>query len=581
MVQVKNTSCGTPTVARQIETTPFILMRIKLIVFTCCLAALKLSAADSIQFTETDVQHFVTGDCGFLRTQNDTAGALFSASLTLQGVEITDFDASTPIRLELGNLNISGRLGCDPAYFKGKTVASFAIEAIDPNSLCFGFILPQNTVHFTFSWTKTTLTISGSIDGPLENNPPLFTGFLYDSIAVAAYSGTTGAVRDKIAGRIDLGGFSLRKPLYVTGNSKPDFHTICGKQVALHNIQISGSADFAKPALNITTPTPGQRWSNTVFTVAGKASDENELAQVWYQLNGAGWTLATTTNGWTNWADSVTLLPGTNWLEAYSVDGSGNLSATNSVSFVHVLSGVLDLRANGQGTISPNYSNAVLEIGKSYSLTATGVNGHVFTNWIVSTDQINSTLITTPTLNFVMDSNLTVEANFLDTIKPTLNITSPIPNQRLSDPVLTATGITSDNGGIARVFYQMNSSNWFEATTQNDWTNWLAVAALPAGTNLLNAYAVDLAGNASATNSVMFYSSNVFRMFLGIEPDQASNEFQLNLDIPPSLPCRIEASADLISWTTMTNFLSSGSLMRFRDPAATNFASRYYRVATP
>ena len=99
---------------------------------------------------------------------------------------------------------------------------------------------------------------------------------------------------------------------------------------------IANFVDVTKPTLSITTPTLNQQWTNGTFTAAGKASDNVAVANVFYSLNGAPWTNATTANNWTNWSASLPLTPGTNSLQAFALDASGNASATNAVQFKYV-----------------------------------------------------------------------------------------------------------------------------------------------------------------------------------------------------------------------------------------------------
>jgi hypothetical protein len=80
-------------------------------------------------------------------------------------------------------------------------------------------------------------------------------------------------------------------------------------------------------------PTANQRWSNEVFTVKGKVTDNNSAGTVWYQLNGGSWTNA---SGWTNWLANVLLVPGTNNVKAYAQDATGNRSTTNSANVIYV-----------------------------------------------------------------------------------------------------------------------------------------------------------------------------------------------------------------------------------------------------
>ena len=150
--------------------------------------------------------------------------------------------------------------------------------------------------------------------------------------------------------------------------------------------------DVTKPTIAFTAPTSGQRWSNSVFTIQGTAGDNWQVSNVWYLLNGLAWSNAATANAWTNWSATVNLVAGTNSLQAYAVDSSGNVSTTNSVSFDFVVTNQLQIRTTGLGIVSPNYSNAWLEIGRNYSITSAPASGFVFTNWLISTNWIGGAL---------------------------------------------------------------------------------------------------------------------------------------------------------------------------------------------
>jgi hypothetical protein len=341
--------------------------------------------------------------------------------------------------------------------------------------------------------------------------------------------------------------------------------------------------DTTKPTNTITAPMSGQRWSNSVFTVTGMARDNVQVSNIWYQLNGLGWNPATTTNHWTNWTASVTLLPGTNTVRAYALDTSGNSSLTNTVSFTYVVSDRLRVVISGQGTLSPNYSNAVLEIGRGYSMTASAAAGFAFTNWVVSTNWVGSATTNNATVRFMMQSNLTLQVNFADVTKPTITITSPTAGQKMTNALVNVKGTASDNWRVGSVQYQLNSGAWGLTTTTNGWTNWTAVLPLIAGTNVIKAYAVDLGGNASTTNTVSVVSSNTFNLRLGFSSAQpmASNGLQLSLEVSRGISGRVELSTNLKDWTTLTSFISTNTTMQFRDSAATNYNRRFYRAVVP
>ncbi len=178
------------------------------------------------------------------------------------------------------------------------------------------------------------------------------------------------------------------------------------------NVNVTATfVDVTKPVLSITAPKSGERWSNSVFNVTGKASDNVGVANVWLELNTNGWTAnAISINQWTNWNTNVTLIPGTNTIKAYAQDAAGNISVTNSVTFIYVLSAPLTVATNGHGTLKPNYNNTLLAIGTSYSMTATASSGYVFSNWTTMTGAV---VTNGPTLKFTMASNLDYIANFV------------------------------------------------------------------------------------------------------------------------------------------------------------------------
>ena len=344
-------------------------------------------------------------------------------------------------------------------------------------------------------------------------------------------------------------------------------------------------ADVAKPTNTITAPTAGQRWSNSTFTVTGTASDNVQVAGVWCQFNGGGWNNAV---GTISWSALVNLLPGTNLIQAYAVDTVGNKSTTNSVSMDYVVTNQLRMRMTALGTISPNYSNAWLEIGRNYSITSAPASGFAFTNWVISTNWIGGTTMTKTNLQFMMATNLTLQVNFLDVTKPTLAITAPTASKHMTNALATVIGTASDNWKVSAVWYQLTNKvltggTWNPVTTTNNYTNWTTTITLAAGTNTVKAYAVDLGGNYSTTSSVSVLSSNTFKLQLNfaINPPLTSTGLNFALQISSNLYGHVQVSTNLTSWTTLTNFVGTNTTLNFSDPAATNSSSRFYRAVIP
>jgi len=339
--------------------------------------------------------------------------------------------------------------------------------------------------------------------------------------------------------------------------------------------------DTNKPTLSITNLTAGQQWSNLVFTVRGTATDNWQVASVQIQLNGGVWTNAT---GTMNWSAPLILTPGTNTLAAYATDTTGNNSLTNKVSWQYVVTNLLVVQATGLGTILPNYSNSWLNIGQNYSMTATPASGFVVTNWTISTNWIGGSVTNNATVQFMMASNLTLQVNFADVTKPTLTITAPTAGQKMTNALATFVGTASDNWKVAGVWYQLNSNTWNLVTaTTNNYTNWTQTLPLIIGTNTLKAYAVDLGGNLSTTNTLSVISSNTFMLQLAFTNSlpMTTNGLVFNLQLSTGLNGHIQVSTNLIDWTSLTNFVGTNSTIMFRDPAATNSARRFYRAVIP
>jgi hypothetical protein len=339
--------------------------------------------------------------------------------------------------------------------------------------------------------------------------------------------------------------------------------------------------DSTKPTIAITNLAANQQVSNSLFAVMGKAWDNAAISSVWYAINGSGWSQATPGIISSNWSAVVPLTPGSNTFAVYAVDGSGNLSTTNSVRFDYVVSAQLTVLTNGLGTLSPNYSGAYLQVGKSYSITETPKTGFAFSNWTGGTSLPLAFLTNGATVTFVMQSNLVLEANFRDTNRPVLTITAPANNKRMTNAMAYVTGTASDNWKVVNVLYQLNTDAWSAATTTNNFTNWTQTVTLAAGTNVLRAYAIDIAGNLSLTNQVSVYSTNAFKLLLAVSNAPTTSGLVFHLNVSPGINGHIEASTDFAQWTTLTNFIGTNSVLNILDPSVTNQEYRFYRAVVP
>jgi uncharacterized repeat protein (TIGR02543 family) len=361
-----------------------------------------------------------------------------------------------------------------------------------------------------------------------------------------------------------------------TGSSTTNGATL--KFIMASNLTFTANfVDTGRPTNGISSPTANQHWSNEVFTVSGKASDNVAVANVFYSLNGSGWAPAVTANNWSNWTAQVTLVPGTNTIQAYAMDTAGNFSTTNKASLVYILSAPLTVSTNGNGTISPNYNGALLQIGANYSMTATASAGFGFTGWTGSSTTNGATL------KFVMASNLTFTANFVDTARPTNGISSPTANQHWSNAVFTVTGKAGDNVSVANVFYSLNGSGWAPAVTANNWSNWTAQVTLVPGTNTVQAYAVDTAGNFSTTNkaSLVYILSAPLTVSTNgngtISPNYNGALLQIGANY--SMTATASAGFGFTGWTGSST--TNGATLKFIMASNLTFTANFVDTAKP
>jgi hypothetical protein len=169
--------------------------------------------------------------------------------------------------------------------------------------------------------------------------------------------------------------------------------------------------DVASPSVAITAPKAKAAVSNATLQVSGTATDNGSVYAVYYRLNSNAWTLAQTTNHWSNWTASLALIAKSNTLQAYSADSASNLSKTASVSFTYIRTAPIGLSTNGNGTIllggKAITNQTPLVVGSSYTLTAKPGAGCVFSNWSGSVSA-NTNVVT-----FTMSADTALRVSFV------------------------------------------------------------------------------------------------------------------------------------------------------------------------
>src|SRR6185503_14492357 len=181
---------------------------------------------------------------------------------------------------------------------------------------------------------------------------------------------------------------------------------------------------------------------------------------------------------------------GPNRVEVKSLDAAGNESLVAGRTITNVVAAQLSLTVNGPGTVAPNLDGAWLEIGQAYTVTVQPSAGYGLSDWS------GTISATTTQLTFVMQSNMTLVANFVDIGVPLVAFTYPTANLTVTNvSTLTVQGTARDNSDVTSVLYAVNDGPFQPA---NGTTAWWANVPLTAKTNLVRVKCVDRSGNESA-----------------------------------------------------------------------------------
>lgn len=272
----------------------------------------------------------------------------------------------------------------------------------------------------------------------------------------------------------------------------------CGGQQLSKTLQGGLAKAGLQPAVTVANLTANQSVSNADFIVLGTARAIAGVSNVWYRLNNGAWTAGIGANAW---EAPLVLARRTNLFQIYARDTTGRYSPTSSIPFIYAPGAMLQVKTVGAGYVTPNYSNAVLEIGQDYHMTAMAGVGYRFQKWIVATNWDAGAIGAARILNFTMQSNLTLAAVFVDSAPPVVQVTNLAANQRISNAIFTVKGTARDNMGVSNVWYQINNGGWTTAVGTNAWT---ALLVLTQRTNLFQIFAEDATGNHGLTNSFNF-----------------------------------------------------------------------------
>ena len=173
--------------------------------------------------------------------------------------------------------------------------------------------------------------------------------------------------------------------------------------------------DTTAPTITLTTPSESARVVLAAVTLTGRASDNKGLSKVQVALNDGAFADALITldarGTGASFSAQVPALAGANTVRVRAVDASGLIGNEIVRRFTYVPLRPLALTVlpanGGRVAISPAAALTALEVGKTYTLTATPGAGFLFDRWAGSSLTQKS-----PSLSFTMSEDLAFTAHF-------------------------------------------------------------------------------------------------------------------------------------------------------------------------
>lgn len=320
-----------------------------------------------------------------------TAALVISANPTLSNDQVVSLLEQSADDL--------GAPGYDPYFgygrvnaFRAVTMASQAPGAVTPvpqgtTAVVLSSPTPNSQVTFGSSVSLQAIASASTAGGSITN-----LSFVVNGVTVATGAGYDVAFNWAPAA---TGGYSI------VAVATDDQGITATSSAA--TIQV-GNPDTTAPTVTITNAPPnGLRLSIPMVAISGTASDNVAVQAVEVVVNNGRPQLA---NGTTSWTAHVSLAPGSNIVSVYSVDTSGNVSASATLELTYVSMSTLVVQTNGLGAVSPNLNGKQLEVGQTYTVKAKPGPGQAFAGWNGASSQ-------SAELSFVMQPNLVLTANFV------------------------------------------------------------------------------------------------------------------------------------------------------------------------
>ena len=370
--------------------------------------------ADSVTFTESYSERILSfRDEDFVEYfKVANVGYSGSGSVTFPGLRAVALNTIAGGSISLGGARLEFSLEDEGVTASANRMVIKLGESYEDENGDFVF---DQYGTLTFTRSGDVLTFAFSASGLSEESSIAAAGFAepvdIDNLAAPRI------ISSQTQFALNLDGFSFTRRVYFKGTASYRRQVVgSGDEAELHilaTVSLTGAADYTRPTLSITSPRANQRIANQteeIFLITGKAADNGEVAAVNVRVIDDEFEGADYDSETGNWAKELSLSPGTNTIEAFSMDADGNVSSTARVTCFRVVTNRLTLIVGDGGAVMGVSNGQFLEIGRGYKATAKPGPTNLFSYWSNSVTELTSTNLMLP---FQMEEGLVLEAHFV------------------------------------------------------------------------------------------------------------------------------------------------------------------------
>ena len=332
---------------------------------------------------------------------------------------------------------------------------------------------------------------------------------------------------------IQFGDCTVEKAAYLSGSSAYSTKTLSDTTYELMSFKVSGNVDSTAPTLTITSPKAKTTVTSASTNVIAQVTDGCVLDGVWcYATNSS--KLAGSESflemecGSSNtnlWSASVSLTPGTNYIFVRAFDQAGNVTTKSNMVYYQRTSPIT-ISTTGKGIVKGATNGQVLDVGKTYTLTAVPSAGQALSKWGLSIGTNASTSGGLSTITFVMQEDLSLAVDFVPNPYPVLKgnyagvfqdtatVINPTNNGSFSISVTTNGACSGSLKSLGKTYSFTGQLQLQSAIHTNG--NWVTNACAnftvkgPTGSNWLGSIQFDFADTNTVTGSLTASGTSAF-----------------------------------------------------------------------